>query len=584
MAKKSKKFKEKKKQPKKAQEKVEKVKKQKKQKRGKIHSILNRLLGTIILSLSIVLLSFIGIFLYLKIFGPLSLAALLPQEKTILFFEANLNSANGVRFFELFKDKEPYSKENLILKIEEYLNMDFETDIKNWLGGKVGFGILKSAEKKDQTTGVLFIETINKEQTIEFLGKLSASKSADQIKKDTYRKKPIYTLNLSKNFYGTFLNKYLVLSSDEETLHEIIDSGKERTQILRKSKKYLDIANNLPTKQLAFGYIDTEKAIQTIENSEWIEKLGISLAILKPVLKIFPAGGVSITAQPKGLFVQTYMSVSKKDLGNEAFFHYDEKYRPKLTSLVEKDPLIFAGGHDLLSKTKRLLEIFNEIHPTAALLAEGALRAKKTEYFSEEISLENDIYPFFENEYALIINKNKKGAYITKLILELKDQEQAEKDITKIKDEFLNTNAFLKPKIEEITLENGEKQEKIAGEHGSLNEETSEYKGAKITSITTPSQDLAIFYTIFDKTFILSNDLDSIKASIDLRQNKKDSLRASKLYESLSQVSRTADEVFTINLSKLKDLPKYLKPFKSISSGENIFDDGISTINFLEVE
>lgn len=583
MGKKSKKFKEKKKQPKKAQKKVEKVKKEKKQKKEKVHFILNRLLGTVILSLSIVLLSFVGIFLYLKIFGPVSLAALLPQEKTVLFFETNFNSANGVRFFELFKDKEPYSKENLILKIEEYLNVDFKTDIKHWLGGRIGIGILKSAEE-NQTTGILFIETINKEQTIEFLKKLSASQDLDQIQTNNYKKKPIYTLSLSKNFYSTFLNKYLVLSPDEKTLHEIIDSASQKTQLLRKSKKYLDIKNNLPTKQLAFGYIDTKNAIQTIENSEWIEDLGVSLAILKPVLRIFPAGGVSITAQPKGLFVQTYVSVNKKDLKDEAFFHYDEKYRPKLTSLVEKDMLIFAGGHDLVSKTKRLLEIFNEVHPTAALLTEGALRAKKTEYFGEEISLENDIYPFFENEYALVINKNKKGNYIAKLLLELKDPKQAEKNITKIKDEFLDTRAFLKPKIEEVTLESGEKQKEIVGIHGSLNEETSEHKGAKITSITTPSQDFTIFYTIFNKTFILSNDLESIKASIDLRQNKKDSLRASKLYESLRQVNRTADEVFTINLSELKDLPKYLKPFKSISSGKNIFDDGISTINFLEVE
>jgi hypothetical protein len=227
------------------------------------------------------------------------------------------------------------------------------------------------------------------------------------------------------------------------------------------------------------------------------------------------------------------------------------------------------------------------------LIFEGALRSLKSEYFGDEINLEDDLYPLLQEEYLLAVT-DEGDAQATMVILGLKDPLLDKDSIDVIAESFIRKSALLAPKVVEVELEDGTVSKEIQTVPYEITKSKQEYKGYSINVLKVGNENWGVFYIIIDDKLIITTKLDSIKKSIDLFIDPATSFQTSEINKSnIQPVIRTSDEIIFFDLEYLFDnfitekpewLAPYLEPFKYMSFGKNYFKDGISTINYIKIK
>lgn len=520
--------------------------------------------GWILTVISIFALSLIAAFLFSKFFAAKSLAELLPQKKTLAFVEMNMNESSV--FLKKVENYTAYNAETLSSLLESETGFNFETELKPWLGKKIGIAFLQEGNGIKRA---VFLQTRSQRKTLKTLETLRLPQGKDNLIKESYKNYSLYTFSLSQNFYFTFLDRYVVIADTKPFLQKILDYASEDSSRLAKDSWYIKARNNLPQGKFFWSYVNIEALIPTFKTKS---------NLIEPFLSIFPSLGISGSSQNSGLTFQTYVNIEKNNLRDQQFFRFDTKYRGKLLQALEEDGLLSVhGGHDLERQLKRLFEIANEIHPLGNVLFEAMLREQKNTYFGEEISLENDMYPLLRGEYLFAFLKNENGSDPHFKLL-LQTNEQTKESILKLKTQYLKTASFEYPEVREIPIEGETPLQEVISPRKNITEREETYRDTIISHITTG--DSVLSYAFSKNVFILTDDAKSMKKSIDRVLDDT----PSNLINEYASVLSPSDEIsiwYTKNLATLLnnvELGAYFDPFKFISSGTNIFEDGISMI------
>lgn len=538
------------------------------------------------IGITILMVGFLVIFGYLifqKAFRAKPIAKILPADSVVALAELNTNfDHNQLRkTFNLLSKKENYTQQKIISRIENTLKINFDSEVKNWLGRQAGIALIDNPE--NALVEVYFLEFTNRQNLENFLQKY-------QPQKTSHNNSLIYKGNNSLFF--TMLDSYLLISRDLETLKFLLDQNTSSTPKLYNSSSYRRIDNNLPLSRTAFFYIDFSKITDAFfKKYPLLSEKGLSKDILNPFLKLLQAQGMVLVAMDEHFAIQSFLSLDEKVSENAQYLGFQEKYSAKLSNYLKNDLLLFWGGQNFENQLSRFLEILSSGNKSTLLIFDNLLQNYTEKYFGRDINFKEDILPLFDQEFAFAIEDfDNKVSY--KILIELNSPQSDGLNIQQLANNFATEGAVFAPKIVEHTLPDGTISKEIIAIPEEIEKLESKYQSFTIFELKIGKQNWSVYYTILDDLAVIGSSIEAVKNTIDLYQNNSTSLRNSELFTSqIEPLIKSSDEVSYFNLQKINKLilkettiPEPFSLINSVTSGRNYFQDGIVTINFLSLK
>jgi len=565
-----------------------KTKKKQKKAKKKLKIKINRkkLFGWVFTLIMLAILVSVGHLLFQKAFRAQPIAKILPADRTIAFIEINTNFEHNqlLKTFNLLENQPQYSREKLIEKVEIELNLNYEKELKPWVGREIGAAILNPQDHEDDIQIVYFVEVLNPKAAEKFLNQQRPTKNQ-------YSNQTTYKIDgpSDSHYHSTFINDYLFFSSQEKAIFDLIDDQKSQT--LHGSSKYRKIDNNLPLNKVAFLYTDFDLMSDSFFQSFAIlGENGLSMNLLEPFLNLFDAEGISLIAMNDNFAIQSFLSLDQTVVDKIDYLNFQEKYTAKLADYVTEDNLTFWGGENLEYQLKRIIELLAGGDETTLLVFDSLLQNYTQKYFGADTNFNEDILPLFRNEFAFVIEPLE-GENIYKLLLELDSPQKDAINLHEIANSFAKVGAIFEPKIVTHTLEDGTVTKEIVAIPEEVEKSESKYKETTISELKMGQQGWGVYYALVDDIAVIATHIEGVKSTIDTFQGDLRSLRSTELFSKhIEPVLKSSDEVAYFNIEGLipvlfdDDVAPIMKIIGSISSGRNYFNDGVVTINYLHIK
>lgn len=543
-------------------------------------------LGLAVIMLSILL--SIGFLLFQKAYRAMPIAKILPADSTVFLAEVNTNFDHNqvAKTFNLLAKYPEYSKESVLKKIEDTYKVSYEKDLKPWLGRQAGLALVSPKDQKSEVNSFYFAETLNEELTNSFLQNTLQAKE-----KERFEGHQIYTL--PNETFATFIEDYLVFTPSEKGLKDLLafkDSyGRKK---LYSSSKYRRIDDNLSFHKAGFVYVDFDQMSSSVfQYFQILSERGLSMESLAPFIKMFEAEGFALVAMEKHFAVESFLTLDTDKAKDSEYLSFSDKYSASLSQLVSENILAFWGGQNLEHQLKRFVEVMAGGNQATVQGFELILQNYTERYLGKGLNLKDDILPLFQREFAIALEQDgKKNIY--KLLIELEDVGKDALKIHEIADNFAMVGAFFKPKVVEHTLPDGTVGREIIAVPEAITKEETKYGKTTIYALNMGQREWGIYYAIVNNIGVISTRIEGVKNTIDIAEGKKKNLSQSPIFtEDIVPILSTSDEVSYFNIEKLlpiffqdKETPKFLNTIKSLSSGKNYFNDGITSINYLQIK
>lgn len=535
-----------------------------------------KIFGGALVAIMLSILIATGYLLFEKVFKPISIAKYLPSDRTIAFIDINSNFNHNqlTKSFELLKNYPQYSEKKAQELLEKKLMGNYETDIKPWLGRSIGVAFLKGKSDEKSLDEIYFAEAVNKVNAIKFI------ENKKTYAKMEYAGYDVYSSKEGDNI--AVVDSYLIYTQDKKAIENLLDFEKSQDGSVFSSEKYSRISNNIPINKMAFLYINFNQVSEAfLKNIPLLKDMDINFKELLPVIKLLDSDGMAIIAMNDKFAIQSFLNLNIDKVKEEKYIKMNEKYSANIAQYVEENALAFYGGQNIEGQIKRFIEILSSGRQEVVENFDKVLQNYTQKYFGSEVIFNLDILPLLKNEYALAI-ENDGDKPIYKFFLELSDKEKDAKSLEKIADNFAKIGGIYKQEVVEHTLPDGTLAKEIMAVPEAINKESKDYKGITITELHIGEESKGIFYAIIDNVAVISDSLNGIKKSIDLKENKNN-LKISETFQKLiAPVLKNSDEISYFNIEKL--LPNLPLPIAEISGGNNYFDDGIVSINYLHVK
>ncbi|MFA6305599.1 MAG: DUF3352 domain-containing protein [Candidatus Gracilibacteria bacterium] len=518
----------------------------------------------------------VGYLLFEKVFKPIPIAKYLPSDRTIAFIELNSNFNHNqlTKSFELLKNYPQYSEKKAQELLEKKLVGNYDNDIKTWLGRSIGVAFLKGKSDEKSLDEIYFAEAINKTNAKKFI------ENKKTYAKMQYAGYEVYSSDSGNNI--AFVDNYLIYTQDKKAIENLLDFEKSQGKSVFSLEKYSGISNNMPINKMAFLYVNFDQVSEAfLRKIPLLKDMDMDFKQLLPLIKLMNSDGMALIAMEDKFAIQSFLNLNIEKVKEEKYIKMNEKYSANITQYVGENALAFYGGQNIEDQIKRFIEILSSGKQEVVENFDKVLQNYTQKYFGSEVIFNLDIMPLLKNEYALAI-ENEGGKPIYKFFLELSDKEKDAKSLEKIADNFAKMGGIYRQEIVEHTLPDGTPAKEIIAVPEAINKKSEEYKGIKITSLRIGEEYKGIFYAVIDKVAVISDSFNGIKKSIDLKENKNN-LKISATFQKLIEpVLKNSDEISYFNLAKL--LPNLPLPISEVSGGNNYFDDGIVSINYLHVK
>jgi len=520
----------------------------------------------------------VGATLLRKAFSAVPLAEILPAEKTAALFEINTNPDHTqlVQAKNILA-KSNYSFEKTLKAIEDKFEVNFETDIKPWLGRNVGIAEIIPDPAVGNLATVYFVEAFSKKGAENFIQKI---KGLEKTGAGIYK----FELKKSKEIiFVSFLEEYLMISSSEAAIKSLTLTGSQSLKKLSESEEYARAKENLPLNKIANLFVDFEKAPEKLlQKYGLLDESSILTSMIRPFVNLFSAESFWLMAGSENFIVKSYSNLKSSYLKGNGYLTHKDQYTPDLTAYIPDDVMVFWGGQDLEKQTKRMVEVLGQGGESVGTVFEEVLGNYTEKYFGNTVSLEEDIYPLVTNEFALgVTKKNDKNLYT--LVLELKNPAEDALRLQKLANNFISAGAVFEPRVEEHELPDGTKTREIVASPSEIIKSEIPCKDKVINAMETPDGKWGIYYVATNSIAILSTDKEAIRKSLSLEEGESvKSLKNSSIYAThILPMAGNSDEVSYFDISKLWPASNLVK---SLSTGKEYFSDGVMTHYFIYVE
>jgi len=425
---------------------------------------------------------------------------------------------------------------------------------------------------------VYFLETMGREQTKTSLKNI-AENNLSELQETTHEGQEIYEFavrypgedrSLDSTAYASFLDKYLVFSLGSPEAIKILLDSKETAKI-SSNERFQDALDESAINRVAFVFINFAQNPEAL-----LQKYGVFSnsnmlnSAIEPFSKIFDSEGLVLIASDEYFEIETFMALEDDFLKGNRYVTYKEDYEANLMKLIPEDVNVFWGGENAERQVKRIIALLSEGDEDTNKIFEGVFKSYTEKYFGSNVSLVEDIYPLFQNEFALAQNVEKD--YL--MVLDLADPTEDALRVQKIANNFISAGAVFEPHIEEHELPDGTIAKEIVATPEELMKSEAKYEDLTVYQMETESKNWGVYYSILDSIFIASTNKDFLEKSL--------SLYAGTSQESLeTQTIRNSDEVFYFNI--LSYWPES-KLIKSLSTGKEYFGNGVKAYYYIYVE
>jgi len=555
-----------------------------------------KLKAGLLILIGLFMLGFVSYFLYTRLFRAQSIANFLPADNTVGFLEINIDgdSDQAKKFNKLFEKYPVYHPNNLAQLANLVFPLNYETDLKPWLGRKIGIALLKQDSNDAGIKLVLFVEHKSFDKTMTFLKGRALANAGDELIAEQYQGYTVYHYKLSQSYSFVFINNFLVLAGNDALAKQLVDAQVATGNKLQEDPTFQKVNNNLPPSGLMFGYAHMQKLFDTmLKNPAFQSQKTKDLLALQPFMRIFAAEGFTLVANDNNLTAQVFEAIDRSQLQGETYLTYNEKYEGKLLELAGEGSIIFAGGHDLNKELNRIGEIFSVGTDIDTTLYEGILEAQKEKYFGKDIALQSDIYPLLKNEYLLTVENNFEEPVVS-VFMNLTDKNDDLARIEKLANAFMKKRAIFSPQIQTVTLPDGTTGQEIVASAEEITRTDGLYNNVNVSTLQLGNLPWSINFAILDNTLVITSNTTALHTIVDRKNGKvPTNLRVSDSFtRTVLPVMRTADEVFHIKLGALipvlgldqnEMVKPYVEGFNSLTMAKNFFDDGISTLYVIDV-
>ncbi|MBI4232708.1 DUF3352 domain-containing protein, partial [Candidatus Peregrinibacteria bacterium] len=416
--------------------------------------------------------------------------------------------------------------------------------------------------------------------------------------------KLIESKNPTKNEYSNYttymiegplfivlIDDYVLISPDQQAIYDLIDAQSDGAKKLYSEEYFRKIDNNLPLNKIVYFYINFKQVNEAFfKHFAFLSEEGISLEMLKPFLELFDAEGAALIATEDNFVLQSFVSLDPDVYSDAEYLNFQDKYSGELAAYIDSKLLAYWGGENLEYQLKRFVQLLAGNNELSLKVFDEIVESYTEKYFGGDVSFKEDILPLFSEEFALVLEKADEKIHY-KLLVELKDSQSQAIKIHELANSFSSVGAIFEPKIVEHILEDGSVGKEIIAVAEEIQKSESNYHGTKLYELVMGEHG-GIYYAILDNFAVISTSQDSVKSSIDLAKDPAKSLKSSAVFEkSISPVINSSDEITYFNIEgllplliKAEETPNILKIFSSLSSGRNYFNDGVVTINYLQVK
>lgn len=562
-------------------------KKEKELKKPRFQINKKKLFGGVLILIMLAVLFSVGYLLFQKAFRAEPIAKLLPADSTIAILEINTNFEHNQlnKAFNLLKNQPEYTKEKLIEKAEKTLGLNYQNDLKPWLGRQVGLALLNSGKEKGTVYDLYFAE---------FVSRINLDKFFEKYKpeENIYIGKKTYLINTPNGkLYMTLINNYLFFTSSEQAIFQLLDSQNSSNGKLYSSRQYRKVDDNLPLNRTAFLFFNFDQLSDGFfQHFAILSESGINSTVLKPFLNAFDAEGGALIAMENNFAIQSFASLDEKVSKNSEYLSFQKKYTARLADFLTAETVAFWGGENLEYQLKKILEILNGGDQSSLTLFDRVLENYSQKYFGQDTNFKEDILPFFKKEFAFAIEKNNaENSY--KLLFELESPQTDTVKLHQLAGNFAAQGAIFEPKIVEHTLEDGTIGKEIIAVPEEIIKNESNYNDITINELKMGKQNWGIYYTVINNVAVVANNIDAVKNTIDLSGNNSSALSSADVFNSsIKPILNSSDEVSYFNFDAImplifkQNIPDIFKIMYSLGSGRNYFNDGVMTINYLHIK
>ena len=571
-----------------AENKTEEPKQEKPKIKIQPHKIFGWLLALIMLTILVV----VAGMLYTQAFKATSIAKYLPSDRTAAFVELNINKEH-TQFTKTEKllAKTEYSFEKIKSIISDKLGINLDKTELLWLGRSLGIAEILTQKESQSLSTVYFLEIMSKEDAMKFLEVLAETNFSKFTQVDS-KESVIYSFKLrykgedrtqDKMYYIGFIENYLVVSEDKEVLNSILQEISSKKEKISDTKKYSAISANMPVNSEGFIYVNFKNSKDLLLRKYGMGSFSpVMSSTVHPFSEFFGAEGAVLIAKDDSFQVQSFLQIDGDFLKGTGDVMYKGKYSADLMKYIPDNIYALFGGENMEKQIRRLSNILSFGQGSDDFVFKNAFNSLVQKYFGNNISLEEDLLPLIENEFAVGVRKaNDKDRYL--IVLKLPDTGEGEMKIEKLANNFISYGTVFEPKVEEVTLPDGTVGKEIVAKSESLIKSKSKYGSYDISELKTEKGDFGIYYISQGDTGLIATDrqllIDSLKL---LSGESKTSFASSKSYDiHIKPVLEKSDELSYFDISK--SMPG-IKLVKSLSTGREYSANGIMAYYYIYVQ
>lgn len=542
---------------------------------GKKASVLDRMLLIIIMAGMILMGAFLFYLLWFMATNR-SVTHLLPADRTTAFFELEDLNLQPRLDAETVLELTGFSATlNQMMGVE---TKDFQDRLAQ---GRLGLALVRGDNGVNEL--VFFFRQRSTKALLSFFESLGTD--GEQLITSGEKPDVIYSYPKSQRFVFSFVGPYLFVANQPDVIRSIQAVYHGQDFSLHEEPAFKKSLANLPRQTWGRGYLDMESLFFGDDTT-----LSQITAPLKHLANQF---SITIRKQPNGFKFNTLLSTSPELLSLNKGFRDDTPFAYSLTEYIASpNTALYIGGANLGAEWQNTLDTISELNPSYGIIMEGIVRAQVNRIFGEDVSLRNDLYPLFENEYALLAEHLEGDQLGLKLILRHNDRNFAKVKLEKLLEGFETLAAQFAPKLKIITLPDGTESRELVADSSRLQEGTDRYHGYDIKCLDVKDSAYGFCYAITEELVVMANHPDTIKETIDLITTSKFTLAQSQSFrQTLNNLSVVSDEITYLQLDLTNELLKNTKlglltgslmdSFEAVTWIKHYFNDGVSTEGFL---
>lgn len=351
-----------------------------------------------------------GILYYVFGMGSASYAAKILPEGTDFFVAVNPDLSqlkNFSRIKDLYMSVPEVKKaidDDFKSRVKNEYNIDFETDIKPWLGGEMAFAIPEANSTNTKPDFLLYVATRDMNKTESCLKKIRDRLISKGVYFDekTYQGAKLYIQRGALTPLVYALNKdFMLVSNSENVISQTLDRDKNKgKQSLSQNKTYKKVVSKLPGSRAGLVYVNPRDIINQLgRNNRELLQIGQQMGQ-------YDGEGMALSFVSEGVRLDYAMSCLPEKVNEESTPTSDVSVLRKTSEVLPADAVACLG----LGYLKPSLETF--VNKTAYQPGLQDISRGINEFERETgINLEGDILSWMRGDAVVALLPEKSGMW-----------------------------------------------------------------------------------------------------------------------------------------------------------------------------